>query len=214
MGCKGSQVRILSPRPIPNGWSDPRRRGGGLQWQREVEGAALVRHAANADDTAVRLDDASGYVQTQPHALDLAGIGAPSIEALEQLRLLLEWNAHPMVDDLDHHLIAAALGPYSDLTPIGRILYGIADQIVQDLFQAVAIPQADQLAVRDLESQWRTRRHHAEPHRHVVQHAVETHVAAGQFELTASEAGHVQQIVHQAAEANGLGVNVVGKTRS
>src|ERR671926_1639556 len=117
MGCKGSQVRILSPRPTVDiaphraslGGLDYCLTGCGLrclsQREREGELAPLSGRAADAYLATMRLHHPLGDVEAETEPLDVHPLGAPPIEALEEAGLLLFRDADALVSHRDDQVM-------------------------------------------------------------------------------------------------------------
>src|SRR5258706_1381408 len=94
----------------------------------------------DGDGTVVRLDDGLGDVEAESEAAVVAaGDVAGPVEALEQLRDLVFRDADAIVDDRREHIAAVHVGIELDVAPLGGVLDGVGEEVVDDLSHAVGV---------------------------------------------------------------------------
>src|SRR5512143_3097604 len=120
------------------------RRGKG-----EEEGAPVSGLALHPDAAMVGLDDALDDGEPQPGAQALRLPGLP--EALEEVRQILGGNSAARVAHPEQHVAFSDGRPDDETAARAGELEGVADQVLEDLQEPVAIgPDRGQLR-RDLE---------------------------------------------------------------
>src|SRR5258706_3581748 len=94
----------------------------------------------DGDGTVVRLDDGLGDVEAESEAAVVAaGDVAGPVEALEQLRDLVFRDADAIVDDRREHIAAVHVGIELDVAPLGGVLDGVGEEVVDDLAHPVGV---------------------------------------------------------------------------
>src|SRR5437763_17163170 len=88
------------------------------------------------------LDNASGHVESQTEPFDTLTFNAPSVEALKQMLLISFRDSYSLIENRHDQIAAVMLRGDGNLAAFGRVLDRIADEIVQDLFEAVTVPVA------------------------------------------------------------------------
>src|SRR5262249_48643967 len=104
----------------------------------EGEGRPLAGATGDVDPAAVRGDDLPDDGQAQPGTAGRALAGNP-VEFLENVRQMLAGDALPRVAHLDLDLVVARPGRQAAGAAPRRVLDGVADQVVEDMVDAVAI---------------------------------------------------------------------------
>src|SRR5260370_9912747 len=110
-----------------------------VQRQGDVEGRSLSLVGLEPDAAALPLDQLPAEVQTQSGAADasLAGVVCPR-EAVEELRLLVTWDAYAGIANADHCLARRLVGAHtaSDGAAGGAGLQAVDDQVSRALPEA------------------------------------------------------------------------------
>src|SRR5437588_4189977 len=88
------------------------------------------------------LDNASGHVESQTEPFDTLAFNAPPEEAFKQTLLISFRDSYSLIENRHDQIAAVMLRGDGNLAALGRVLDRIADEIVQDLFEAVAVPVA------------------------------------------------------------------------
>jgi hypothetical protein len=91
----------------------------------------------------VGLDDPAGDEEPQTGAGDGAGPLQPD-ERLEDLPGLFGSQPDPLIAHLDLDAVVVGADPEADRSPLGRVFDGVAQQVAQDLGQAVGVPETFQ----------------------------------------------------------------------
>ena len=93
----------------------------------------------------MRLDDLAADPEAEPESAELlARDGA--LEPFEHALLILRLDPDPVVADLEEHVRFPALQPHFDRLA-GAVLGRVADQVVDQLIEASAVPVAAHRAV-------------------------------------------------------------------
>src|SRR5258708_14306506 len=116
-----------------------------VQRQGDVEGRSLSLVGLEPDAAALPLDQLPAEVQTQSGAADasLAGVICPR-EAVEELRLLVAWDADAGIANADHCLTRRLVGAHADSDGAagGTVLYPVVDEVAGPLLETLPIPPA------------------------------------------------------------------------
>src|SRR6478735_11297991 len=145
---RGMQALSLAP---PTTSRDPPSISGGVrsggrderglrERQSDLEGGALAELAGHRDAAAVGVHDRLGDRESEPDAGDRIGEHPASAEELvEDLALLGLGDATTGVADLDHGDVAVASDASLDPTAGRGVLDRVAEQVVEDLREALAV---------------------------------------------------------------------------
>src|SRR5258708_23180181 len=113
-----------------------------VQRQGDVEGRSLSLVGLEPDAAALPLDQLPAEVQTQSGAADasLAGVVCPR-EAVEELRLLVTWDAYAGIANADHCLARRLVGAHTDSDGAagGAVLHCVVDEVAQHLLPTLHI---------------------------------------------------------------------------
>src|SRR5260221_8476778 len=116
-----------------------------VQRQGDVEGRSLSLVGLEPDAAALPLNQLPAEVQTQSGAADasLAGVVCPR-EAVEELRLLVTWDADAGIANADHCLARRLVGAHTDSDGAagGTVLHPVVDEVAEHLLEKLPIPRA------------------------------------------------------------------------
>src|SRR5258706_14638129 len=114
-----------------------------VQRQGDVEGRSLSLVGLEPDAAPLPLNQPPAEVQTQSGAADasLAGVVCPR-EAVEELRLLVTWDADAGIANADHCLARRLVGAHTDSDGAagGTVPHPVVDQVFADLVVTHRIP--------------------------------------------------------------------------
>ncbi len=98
-----------------------------------------MQSAFHPDAATMRLNNCAADIQAQASALDRTAAVASALKALKDLGLLAQRDTHALIANTHNHLIACSPAGDSNLRFARRIFDGIVEQILQDLFNALAV---------------------------------------------------------------------------
>src|SRR6266550_1704393 len=126
-------TRQASRLPLRGSWLCRRRAAGDccrIYRQSDGELATLARSTIHDHVATVRLHDVTHQGKAQAAALGVVYQWiAHAIELLENLLLLLRWDANSVIDHFQLHCSVFAIEIHSDIFPILRILEGVVYQV-------------------------------------------------------------------------------------
>src|SRR5262245_36833051 len=104
--------------------------------QQNEKCAAPADLARDPDAASVTFDDGLGDRQTQTRS---GARRIRSIEAVEEMRLGVLWNAGTVVGDFEQHTLRGFLAPYRDAGAGRGVLVGVDNEVQQGLPQIALI---------------------------------------------------------------------------
>src|SRR5258706_880075 len=117
------------------------RRSLPLQRQRKIECTTLTQFALHPHTPPLLHDDLACNIESQPKALDmLIAVVAYTIEPVKNMRLILFADASTLILHPNDYLLLLALHANHYGFVSQTILDGVANQVVQNLFQPRFIP--------------------------------------------------------------------------
>ena len=167
--------------------------------QLDAEGAAPAGLAGGREGAVHGLDQAFGQGQAQPGAFDARGFGAEAIERDEQACHPFAGEAVARVANVDPQPPRTGLVPSDeDLTSESVVLDGVAQEVEQDLLEALAVGlDVEPAAVLDVDPD-RALQGHGLDQGHGVGHQVgDAHRFWRRGQLTRRHAGDVQHVVDE-----------------
>src|SRR5581483_11576111 len=185
-----------------------------LQGNAEPEGRAFAHLALDPDMALVRQHQILYQEQPDAGSLDIAArpLALDPLELAEQLLLRGLWNAQTLIFHAQQYrpLIGFQPSDDTDFAPFGRIFDGVRDQVLQDVLNFVHVRLGDDMLRLEVNDQGMLIGHaalrmHDLFRRLAHVHLLEVHLDA--FHALLLDAGDIEQVVDEAAEAVNVGLD-------